>query len=145
MSRGQSRFTWGGAGHIEQAWGLGGQEPGRVDEFFPRIPMTSGPLGLGLVPAGIDTVPCPAAGEGRGNVLAQPLLHLLSGPEAGRLGSQASSSCSLHHPAWGTGLSPLLGMSSSTTLPCYLTYFTHRPCLLDLNSPVLPEKLREVK
>lgn len=54
--------------------------------FFPRIPLTLGPLGLGLAPAGTDTVPFPAAGKGRGNVSAQTLLHLLSGPEAGEAG-----------------------------------------------------------
>lgn len=83
-----------GAVPIHVGWGWthrtdlwpGGQEPGRVDEFFPGIPVTFGPLGLGRVPAGADTVPFPAAGKGRGNVSAQPPLHLLSGPEAGEAG-----------------------------------------------------------
>lgn len=75
---------WGWT-HRTDLW-PGGQEPGRVEEVFPRIPVTFGSLALSLVPAGTDTVPFPAAGKGRGNVSAQPLLHLLSGPETGEAG-----------------------------------------------------------
>lgn len=133
------RFTWAVAVHIEQAWRARAWEGRGVLIPFSWTPRTSGLLGR--VPAGMNTVPAPAAGGGGGQVSHLP--HLLSGPEAG--GQSAGQSGLRPAPPSLPSLSPPLGLMGFTASPCYLTCFSHRPCLLGLNSPILPEKLREVK
>lgn len=70
--------------------------------------MMFGLLGLGLVPAGSTPIPLLVANKGRGDVSTPPLLHLLSGPEAGA--SEHSGLLLFSAPtqpgAWG--LNPLM-------------------------------------
>lgn len=91
-----------------------------------RMHMTSGLLGLGLVPAGSTTVPLPAAGKGRGDAPTQPLLHFLSQPEAGASGQSGLLlilSVPIQLGAWG--VNPLKGISGFIAFAPGISFISH--------------------
>lgn len=78
---------------------------------------------------GRDLVSLGATGKGGGDVSAQPVLHLLSGPEAG-----------------GRGISTLSRVHVVLQLlPHDLMYSSHKLCWMGPYGPIVPEKLREVE
>lgn len=88
--------------------------------------MTSGLLGLGLVPAGSTTAPLPAAGKGRGDVPTQPFPHFLSRPEAGASG-QSGLLLILSVPIQpgARGVNPLKGLSGFTAFAPIISFISH--------------------
>lgn len=125
-----------------EGWRARAWEGGRLLPPFSKIPMTFGLLGPGPVPAGdttrslswkrrcVSLTPPPLVWAGGWGIWAvRPPVHPL---------------CT--SPPWGTeSQASHLHECFYSFCPCSLIYFSHRPCLLGFDGPVLVEELREVK